>query len=279
MSHRHVSRMVAVITVGVVLTLGFSSPAFSSASDALGLDLKFPWPASRNGCVKLNVGYENPYHTGWQEYGLDFNLVNEPVAAAFGGTVIISNYDKISGNQIVVQFGEIRGLYGHLSKRDVKEGDLVQQGEIIGRSGQTGKADGPHLHFHLYTGSRSNKQPVKPEPISGITGLTTGRCYVSENATPTPIERLQAQIENLLAQVYQRALDQIPHFGGYCVGLDLRLGRNNFPFTTSVLRPKDGPKTDCSSDLSQEREENLIFETSSGNIRLNFVWWIIRASR
>ena len=42
-----------------------------------------------------------------------------------------------------------RTLYGHLSELYVEPGDVVQQGEVIGRVGSTGLSTGPHLHFEL----------------------------------------------------------------------------------------------------------------------------------
>ena len=43
----------------------------------------------------------------------------------------------------------LESLYGHLSSIDVKAGDTVKRGHVIGRSGQTGLAGGGHLHFTL----------------------------------------------------------------------------------------------------------------------------------
>lgn len=49
-------------------------------------------------------------------------------------------------------------LYGHLDRYLVKPGDVVQQGQVIGLMGRTGRATGVHLHFEVI----QNKQPIDP---------------------------------------------------------------------------------------------------------------------
>ena len=49
--------------------------------------------------------------------------------------------------------------YGHLSAIDVKVGQTVQTGQIVGRVGSTGRSTGPHLHYE----TRVGKEAVDPE--------------------------------------------------------------------------------------------------------------------
>ncbi|WP_396102220.1 M23 family metallopeptidase [Cyanobium sp. Morenito 9A2] len=74
-----------------------------------------------------------------------------PVVAALSGKVVSSGL--AGGYGIAVELEHQRPtrrtLYGHLSEIYVKEGDLVRQGEVIGRVGSTGLSTGPHLHFEL----------------------------------------------------------------------------------------------------------------------------------
>jgi murein DD-endopeptidase MepM/ murein hydrolase activator NlpD len=50
-------------------------------------------------------------------------------------------------------------LYGHLSKINVKEGQRITVGDVIGKVGSTGRSTGPHLHYEI----RKNGHPVNPK--------------------------------------------------------------------------------------------------------------------
>lgn len=276
MSHRRLPQKIAVLLTALAITFGAYSPAFSSPAGNSDLDLKFPWPADLGRCVRLNVGYESSEHLGWQDFGLDFDLRDEPVAAAVGGTVVFSElgtgFNIDSGEFIVIQTADgIRSLYAHLSERYVEKGDEVQQGEIIGRSGRTGRASGRHLHFHLYRiDSGGGRIPIRPEPMSGVTGLNTGQCYTSDNVAPG---KTAAEITDAF---FKRVLDGVTSsLRGYCVGLNVGLGNEDFPFAVGIFQPKDSSGNACSGELPSEAEEKPIFEAFSRSIRLSLVgWWI-----
>ena len=74
-----------------------------------------------------------------------------PVVAALTGRVVSSGLAGGYGLAIEIEHDQPlrRTLYGHLSELYVKEGDVVRQGEVIGRVGSTGMSTGPHLHFEL----------------------------------------------------------------------------------------------------------------------------------
>jgi murein DD-endopeptidase MepM/ murein hydrolase activator NlpD len=80
--------------------------------------------------------------------GLDFRVpTGSPVAAMNQGTVLLARFLYYEGNCVVIDHGQgLLTLYFHLSEFKVKEGDTVKRGQVIGLSGGTGRATGPHLH-------------------------------------------------------------------------------------------------------------------------------------
>jgi murein DD-endopeptidase MepM/ murein hydrolase activator NlpD len=78
------------------------------------------------------------------------SLQRAAVTASNRGVVILTKYLGIYGNCVVIDHGlGVQSLYAHLSTIDAKEGDTVEKGQTIGRTGSTGLAGGDHLHFTL----------------------------------------------------------------------------------------------------------------------------------
>lgn len=112
-------------------------------------EIDFIWPAQGEissifGLRRFFNDQERSPHNG-----LDIAAAEgTPVHATADGTVIESGDFFFSGNMIYVDHGQgIISLYAHLSRIDVKPGDIIKQGDIIGAVGKTGRATGPHLHF------------------------------------------------------------------------------------------------------------------------------------
>ncbi|MBU2880741.1 peptidoglycan DD-metalloendopeptidase family protein [Psychrosphaera sp. B3R10] len=117
------------------------------------------------------------YHPVQKRYkahrGVDYAAsTGTPVVAAGDGKVIRSGYDKFNGHHVFVEHGGgITTKYIHFSKRKVKTGQRVKQGQLIGLVGSTGLAAGPHLHYEfLVNGTHRNPRTVslpKANPIAG----------------------------------------------------------------------------------------------------------------
>jgi murein DD-endopeptidase MepM/ murein hydrolase activator NlpD len=108
----------------------FAAPADAAISDVYGSQRIFNGKAQR------------------EHQGLDFRVpTGTPVAAMNSGTVLLARFLYFEGNCVVIDHGQgLLTLYFHLSELKVKEGDQVNRGQIVGLSGGTGRATGPHLH-------------------------------------------------------------------------------------------------------------------------------------
>lgn len=75
-----------------------------------------------------------------------------PVKAMLGGVVTVAQKDMYyTGGTVMVDHGHgLQSLYAHLSEVSVEVGERLQQGEVLGKIGATGRVTGPHLHLSLY---------------------------------------------------------------------------------------------------------------------------------
>ncbi|GLP95614.1 family M23 zinc metallopeptidase with OapA domain protein [Paraferrimonas sedimenticola] len=103
--------------------------------------------------------------------GVDYVApVGTPIKAAGNGRVVASAYGKLNGNYVFIKHNDTYTTkYLHLSKRRVKKGQYVKQGQIIGTLGATGRVTGAHLHYEfIVNGVHRNPRTVKlpkSEPI------------------------------------------------------------------------------------------------------------------
>jgi murein DD-endopeptidase MepM/ murein hydrolase activator NlpD len=103
--------------------------------------------------------------------GLDLAAVTgTPVLAPTPGIVAFAREFYYSGNTVIVDHGH--GLFStmaHLSVIDVKEGERVSKGSLLGKVGATGRVTGPHLHWAV----RLHGDRV--DPLKLLEALTSGR--------------------------------------------------------------------------------------------------------
>jgi len=113
----------------------------------------------------MGDGYFGANRTGKRLHaGIDlYAEVGTPVLASRSGKVTTAIEKRGIGKYVVIAHpGNVVTLYGHLSEIDVSEGQLVRQGEVIGKVGKTGNANYtdmlPHLHFEI----RDSDVPLDP---------------------------------------------------------------------------------------------------------------------
>jgi len=104
---------------------------------------------------------EDPFlHQAAMHTGMDIRgEVGEPVHATAAGRVSIAGWDGGYGNLVEIDHGNgLATRYGHLSQIDVRVGDEVRIGQIVGLVGSTGRSTGPHLHYE----TRVDGEAVNP---------------------------------------------------------------------------------------------------------------------
>lgn len=101
--------------------------------------------------------------------GVDIvNGYGTPIVAAAAGTVTMSGYAYMGGNQIIINHGGgIQTLYAHMQQLVAQVGQTVQPGEVIGYMGATGLATGSHLHYTVYVDGST----VDPVPFMAARGV------------------------------------------------------------------------------------------------------------
>lgn len=110
--------------------------------------------------------YNGVFAKDYFHRGLDYaGAHGSPVVAPAAGRVAlvgrVAQGFKLHGNTIGIDHGQgVTSIYLHLSRINVKEGDFVQAGQVIGAVGSTGASTGPHLHWGLYVNGLS----VDPVP-------------------------------------------------------------------------------------------------------------------
>ena len=111
--------------------------------------------------VTSTYGYRNHPVLGGISFhsGVDLATSQDTVFAIFDGTVAQTSYDNNLGLNIqLLHEGEVRSIYGHLSRIFMTTGQSILSGQAIGISGSTGRSTGEHLHFTV----RRNDRIINP---------------------------------------------------------------------------------------------------------------------
>jgi len=107
---------------------------------------------------------------GRMHWGNDFGTpVGTPLRAMSRGTVTFAGHLGNFGNIVKIRYWDgTESYYAHMSGFSVSVGDSVMPGDVVGRSGNTGRSTGPHLHLEIHPGGGD---AVDPAPWLAAKGL------------------------------------------------------------------------------------------------------------
>jgi len=138
------------LTIGQSLFIPGARLPQTAVTQAMGP--RVAWPA--HGPLTSFFGYRPDPFTGVRRFhaGIDIAVAaGTPVRAAIAGRVSDVGYNANYGNYIILNHSDgFQTLYGHLTSASTVVGLSVEQGAVIGLSGNTGYSTGPHLHFGLF---------------------------------------------------------------------------------------------------------------------------------
>ena len=126
---------------------------------SLFMGTAFLFPLSKGRRTSGFGARRDPFHKQRLQFhkGIDLACpIGSPVYAARRGTVTFTGFNGGYGKLVVLKHEHgYSTYYGHLSHFTVKRGQKVKAGDMIARSGNTGRSTGPHLHFEVRRGKRA----------------------------------------------------------------------------------------------------------------------------
>ncbi len=139
-------------------------------SGSEGWRQRFVWPVTGRisgvfGSQRIYAGEPGAYHSGVDVA----RPTGTPIVAPADGVVILAAAAPFSleGNLLMIDHGMgLNSAFLHLSRIDVKVGQVVKQGEVLGAIGMTGRATGPHLHWAM----KWRDARIDAAPLAGTMG-------------------------------------------------------------------------------------------------------------
>ena len=122
----------------------------------LGGPVGVPWRLTSNYGLRVDPFNKRP---GWHN-GIDIGAYwNAPITATGPGTISFAGTKSGYGRIVEIDHGHgFKSRYGHMKRINVKKGDTVAIGDVVGAMGSTGRSTGPHLHYEVWF----NGKPYDP---------------------------------------------------------------------------------------------------------------------
>ena len=116
-------------------------------------------------------------------HGIDLaGTWQENVSVSADGTVVFAGYHGSFGKVIRIRHNYgIMTTYGHLAKINVRRGDLVSEGTVIGKMGRTGKVKGAHLHYEISVNGKSQNPATYIKIGRNLLSRTSLKSYANKD--------------------------------------------------------------------------------------------------
>jgi murein DD-endopeptidase MepM/ murein hydrolase activator NlpD len=130
------------------------------AREVAALPIRKPVPGELDTTSGFGVRIDPFLNRPAMHTGIDFRgAIGEQVHATAAGTVTVAGWSGGYGRMVEIDHGNgLATRYGHLSEIEVKVGQPIKTGQVVGRLGSTGRSTGPHLHYE----TRINGEAVDP---------------------------------------------------------------------------------------------------------------------
>lgn len=201
--------------------------------------------------------------------GVDVSMpVGTELYSPVSGKIRLAKSDSYGGKYIQVLASDGKGHWClHLSEFKVKVGDLVQQGQLIGISGNTGQSTGPHTHFGLQSNAAVWDSHI--DPLPSLQAQPTERFKRGDSIVFTDIQNIRKGSgtsyditgQSVIGSTYE--IEDEPRFADGYAWYDLK--NNNWVADVGKFQayiPPIQPPTDEASDLREE--VNRLLEVNRG---------------
>lgn len=165
---------VILLSISLFFFEGSSKEAAMQNSNLGGETRHWIWPS--NGVITDLFGTRRGVHKG-----IDIAAgAGSPIYAVDDGVVSKSYYSDTYGNVVFIKHKNLfETVYAHLKSRNVAEGVTVEQGDVIGRMGNTGDSSGVHLHFEIHQHEWTYDKRNALDPILAFGSVNVGNTVVA----------------------------------------------------------------------------------------------------
>ena len=168
----YIKRLLIAGIMALCISLLFLGGKHSQAEmlDIKELTSEWVWPA--DGVITDLYGTRHGHHKGIDIAG-EFKT---PIHSVDKGVVTKSYYSGSYGHVVFIKHdNNLETVYAHLNKRNVKEGEVVKQGDIIGLMGNTGDSSGVHLHFEIHKDKWTYEKENALDPVLALGDANVGQ--------------------------------------------------------------------------------------------------------